>query len=225
MQCHRGSAELFRRTGDHGGLGYTLSPNSWTCRLMGDFDAAIPHAEAALDESRQVNHQWGIGASLGRMAHAHLDAGHPDVAAGRFRECLGRVSPMSANVWRRSSSRRPSNVAERSRWPRRSSSPASAPTRSPGRRRRWRGCRRVEAKVANRRIRARVVDGGRHRATDRACPDRCWRPRPDIGPKHRQATRSASVIVAVRSSGSVVAARSQSCTVDLRPLHRIPLPV
>ncbi len=88
MQCHRDSAELFRRTGDHGGLGYTLSRLSWTCRLMGDFDAAIVHAEAALEEFRQVNHRWGIGASLGRMAHAHLDAGHPDVAAGRFRECL-----------------------------------------------------------------------------------------------------------------------------------------
>jgi DNA-binding SARP family transcriptional activator/predicted ATPase len=88
MQCHRDSAELFRRTGDHGGLGYTLSRLSWTCRLLGDFDAAIGYAEAALEEFRQVNHRWGIGASLGRMAHAHLDAGHPDLAARRFRECL-----------------------------------------------------------------------------------------------------------------------------------------
>jgi DNA-binding SARP family transcriptional activator/predicted ATPase len=99
-QCHRDAAEHFRQTGDHGGLGYTLSRLSLTCRRMGDIDAAIDYADAALQEFRQVNHRWGIGASLGRMAHAHLDAGHTDLAARRFRECLdwGEQTAMSTIV-------------------------------------------------------------------------------------------------------------------------------
>ena len=99
-QCHRDSAEHFRQTGDHGGLGYTLSRLSWTCRRMGDFDAALEYAEAGLEEFRQVNHRWGIGASMGRMADAHLDAGRTEVAACRFRECLdwGEQSAMPTIV-------------------------------------------------------------------------------------------------------------------------------
>jgi class 3 adenylate cyclase/tetratricopeptide (TPR) repeat protein len=85
---HQESREIFVKTGDLGGQAYTLSRLSWTYWLMGDFDRAKRYGREGLEKFEEVNHRWGITASLCRIGLAELGLGEVGAARVSFETAL-----------------------------------------------------------------------------------------------------------------------------------------
>lgn len=92
-EYHHESREIFVKTGDLGGQGYTLSRLSWTFWLMGDYVKAKQYGQEGLEKFDEINHRWGVAASWCRIGLADLGLGDIEGAADAFR--TGLSSAMS----------------------------------------------------------------------------------------------------------------------------------
>ncbi len=91
-RLHHEGREIFLKSGDLGGQGYTLSRLSWTSYLKGDFDAACRYALEALAMFEEINHRWGIAVSYGRLGLAEIELGRSTDAAEHFLICLEKAT-------------------------------------------------------------------------------------------------------------------------------------
>lgn len=80
-EYHHEGREMFVKSGDIAGQGYTLSRLSSTYWEMGDYVKAKRYGEDGLEKFEEVNHRWGVAVSWCRVGFANL--GLSDVAAAR----------------------------------------------------------------------------------------------------------------------------------------------
>ena len=87
-EFHHESREMFVKTSDLAGQAYTLSRLSVTYWLIGDYERSRASGLEGLALFEQVNHRWGVSASLCRIGFAELRLGQTDSASRRFGAAL-----------------------------------------------------------------------------------------------------------------------------------------
>ena len=101
IDLHHEGREAFVKMGDPAGEAYTLSRLAWTHWLLGDYEKSRESALEGLFGFEQINHRWGISATLSRLGFAEIGLGELEDADAHFRRAIARAYEMGmANLER-----------------------------------------------------------------------------------------------------------------------------